>query len=124
VTEANSIPSDPSRQLRASSGITDSISDFRKECKIIQEAKHLLALAYTNKSMAHTTPTSTEVGNTSVPDDSAEAVRLLGEMAEKQHRTFEQVFADPKNRTLAARTYTEHHRPTASSTSGSELQRR
>jgi hypothetical protein len=44
------------------------------------------------------------VGNTNISDDSAEAVRLLQEMAEKQHRTFEQVFADPNNKALASRT--------------------
>jgi hypothetical protein len=56
------------------------------------------------KGMATLTPTSTEVGNTNISDDSAEAVRLLQEMAEKQHRTFEQVFADPNNKALASRT--------------------
>jgi len=60
--------------------------------------------------MATLTPTSTEVGNTLVSDDSAEAVRLLQEMADKQHRTFEQVFSDPQNRKLAAATYTRAHR--------------
>ncbi|SIO49689.1 hypothetical protein SAMN05443247_06520 [Bradyrhizobium erythrophlei] len=97
--------------------------DFRKQWAALTEAKHLLSMASTTKSMATLTPTSTEVGNTSVSDDSAEAVRLLQEMADKQHRTFEQVFSDPANRELAARTYTAAHRPTASSTSGSELQR-
>jgi hypothetical protein len=61
--------------------------------------------------------------DTSVADSSAEALRLLGEMAAKQGRSFEQVFADPANRELAGRTYTGHHRPNTSSTSGSELQR-
>ena len=59
-------------------------------------------------------PTSTVVGNTSVSDDSAKAVRLLSEMAEKQHRTFEEVFADPANKELAGRTYTQHHRSSPS----------
>jgi hypothetical protein len=68
-------------------------------------------------------PTSTSVGNTNVSDDSAEAVRLLQEMAEKQGRKFEDVFADPNNTALAGRTHTGAHRPTSSSTSGSELQR-
>jgi Ser-tRNA(Ala) deacylase AlaX len=67
-----------------------------------------------------TTPTSTEVGSTSTSDDSAEAIRQLNEMAEEQHRTFEEVMLDPANKELAGRTYTSHHRP--SSTSGSELQ--
>ena len=62
------------------------------------------------KGMASLEPTSTEVGNTNVADDSAEAVRLLSAMAEKQHRTFEQVFADPANAELATKTYTSHHR--------------
>jgi hypothetical protein len=62
------------------------------------------------KGMATLKPTSTEVGNTLVADDSAEAVRLLNEMAEKQGRKFEDVLADPKNSKLAARTYTRAHR--------------
>jgi hypothetical protein len=96
--------------------------DFRMQWAALTEAKHLLSLASTN--MATLTPTSTEVGNTQVSDDSAEAVRLLNEMAEKQHRTFEAVFTDPANAKLARQTYTAHHRPTTSSTSGDELQRR
>jgi hypothetical protein len=89
--------------------------------KIVREAGYVTALT---KGMASLEPTSTEVGNTSVSDDSAEAVRLLREMADKQHRTFEQVFLDPANSKLAAATYTSAHRPNSSSTSGSELQRR
>jgi hypothetical protein len=76
------------------------------------------------KGYAHTEPTSAEAGSTLISDDSAEAVRQLKEMANKQRRTFEQVFADPANKALTARTYTSAHRPTTSSTSGSELQRR
>jgi hypothetical protein len=60
------------------------------------------------------TPTSTSVGNTLVSDDSAEAIRLLNEMAEKQGRTFTDVFADPNNKALAGRTYTSAHRPNVS----------
>jgi hypothetical protein len=98
--------------------------EFRKQWKIVQEARHLLSPNMTKSvNVMDTTPTSTEVGNTSVPDDSAEAIRLLRELAEKQHRTFEEVFADPNNKALAGRTYTSHHRPNVSSTSGSELQR-
>jgi hypothetical protein len=94
---------------------------FRKQWAALTEAKHLQAYL---KSLATLTPTSTEVGSSQVSNDSAEAVRLLQEMADKQHRTFEQVFTDPANKALAGRTYTAAHRPTASSTSGSELQRR
>jgi hypothetical protein len=64
----------------------------------------------TTKGMASLEPTSTAVGNTDSADDSAEAVRLLAEMAEKQGRSFETVFSDPANAKLAARTYTQHHR--------------
>lgn len=98
--------------------------DFRKQWRDLTDAKHLLSMASTSKGMATLTPTSTEVGNTNVVDDSAEAIRLLNEMATKQGRKFEDVFADPNNKALAGRTYTGAHRPTASSTSGSELQRR
>jgi hypothetical protein len=91
---------------------------FRRDWQVITEAKMNLA-----KGMATLEPTSTEVGNTSVSDDSAEeAVRLLREMATKNGRSFESEFADPTNRKLAMRTYTA--RPNASSTSGSELQKR
>ncbi len=93
--------------------------EFRKQWRDLTEAKHLLALQRVGKGTATLTPTSVEVGNTNVADDSAEAIRLLREMAEEQHKTFEQVFSAPENRKLAARTYTSHHR---SSTSGSELQ--
>jgi hypothetical protein len=98
--------------------------EFRRQWASVSEAKQLLGLAATKAypNLASLTPTSTEVGGTLVSDDSAEAIRLLNEMAEKQHRTFEQVFADPNNKALAGKTYTGAHRPTASSTSGSELQ--
>jgi hypothetical protein len=62
------------------------------------------------KGMASLVPTSVEVGSSETSDDSAEAVRLLAELAEKQGRTFETVMADPVNAKLAARTYTAHHR--------------
>jgi hypothetical protein len=74
------------------------------------------------KGMASVEVTSTEVGSTLVSDDSAKAIKLLQQMADKQRRSFEQVFADPANAKLAAATYTSAHRPTVSSTSGDELQ--
>src|SRR5271169_5341623 len=70
--------------------------------------------------MMSTTPISTEVGDTNVDDDSAKAVKQLNDLAEKQHRTFEQVFLDPANAKLANATY---RRSTASSPFGDELQR-
>lgn len=75
------------------------------------------------KGMASMTPTIAVVGDTRLADDSAEAVRLLTEMAEQTGTSFEVVFAAPENRELAARTYRVEQRPNASSTSGSELQR-
>jgi hypothetical protein len=81
--------------------------DFRKQWRDLTEAKHSMTLA---KSMATLTPTITVVGNTNVSDDSAEAVRLLAEMAAKNGRSFESEFGDPANRELAMKTYTAHHR--------------
>jgi hypothetical protein len=81
-------------------------------------------------NMMDTTPVSTEVGSTETSDDSAAALRQLNELAEKQRalaptltiqQAFARVFENPDNRALAARA---HRRPTASSTSGSELQQR
>ena len=83
--------------------------DYRRQWQTVSEAKNLMALNY-SKSLATLTPTSVGVGNTNVSDDSAEAVRLLQEMAAKNGRSFESVFADPANAQLAARTYTQHHR--------------
>jgi hypothetical protein len=74
-------------------------------------------------NMMDTTPVTVETGSTLVSDDSAKAYEQLMALAEKQHRTFEQVFSDPANGELAGRTYTLAHRPNVSSTSGSELQR-
>ena len=66
-----------------------------------------------SKGMATLEPTSTSVGDTNVSDDSAEAVRLLGEMAAKNGRSFESVFSDPANAKLALQTYTANHRSSA-----------
>lgn len=81
--------------------------DFRRSWAAVSEAKQMLSLS---KGMASLTPTSTEVDNTNVSGDSAEAVRLLQQMCEKQGRSFESVFADPANSKLASRTYTNNHR--------------
>jgi hypothetical protein len=48
---------------------------------------------------------------TDVSSDSSKAIRQLQELAAKQHKTFEQVFADPANGALARGTYTSAHRP-------------
>lgn len=85
--------------------------DFRKQWAALTDAKHLMALG---KGMASLTPTSTSVGDTSVADDSAEAVRLLSEMAARNGRSFETEFSDPANVKLVRRTYTQHHRSSIS----------
>jgi hypothetical protein len=59
----------------------------------------------TAKGMASLEPTSVVVGSSETSDDSAEAVRLLAEMAAKNGRSFETEFADPANAKLAAATY-------------------
>jgi hypothetical protein len=76
---------------------------------IIREAGYVKSLGY-SKSMPTLTPTSVDIGNPNVADDSAEAVRLLGEMAAKNGRSFEAEFTAPENAKLAARTYTSAHR--------------
>ena len=81
--------------------------DFRKSWATVSEAKQRLALG---KGISTLEPTSSSVGNSNVSDDSAEAVRLLQEMCEKQGRSFESVFSDPANAKLASQTYTTSHR--------------
>jgi hypothetical protein len=96
---------------------------FRKQWRDLTEAKHLQSLNLQKRQGVGTaTLTPTSVGVDDI-NDPMEAMRLLNEMATKQGRKFEDVFADPNNKWLAGKTYTGAQRPTASSTSGSELQR-
>lgn len=90
--------------------------DFRKQWRDLTDVKLGFADTATTTTAAAKgmTPTSTSVGSSLVADDSAEAVRLLGEMAERNGKSFEQVFADPANVKLAARTYTSSHRSSPS----------
>jgi hypothetical protein len=97
--------------------------EFRKSWVNLTEVKHQLALSKSMPNMMSLEPTMVGGKDATNVNDPAEAVRLLNEMAERQHRTFEEVFLDQSNAELAARTYRPQHRPTASSTSGSELQR-
>jgi hypothetical protein len=87
---------------------------------VVRDANH--AKTYLKLNMMDTVPRVTEVGDTRESDDSMKAVQALKDLAALQHKTFEQVMLD--NPELTARTYTSAHRPTTSSTSGSELQRR
>ena len=97
-------------EAKCFSRIYESDIDFRKQWRDLTEVKHSMALS---KGMATLEPTSTSVGDTNVSDDSAEAVRLLGEMAAKNGRSFESVFSDPANAKLALQTYTANHRSSA-----------
>jgi hypothetical protein len=95
---------------------------------VVREAGYVKSLGYSpdniqkRQGVGTATLTPTSVGVDDI-NDPMEAVRLLSEMATKQGRKFEDVFADPNNKWLAGKTYTGAQRPTASSTSGSELQR-
>jgi hypothetical protein len=82
---------------------------------------------YLKVNMMSVEPVSTEVGNTSVSDDSFKAADQLKALVEEQRRRaptlstsalYDAVYADPANRTITARAH-----PRRSSTSGSELQR-
>jgi hypothetical protein len=75
-------------------------------------------------NMMSTKPVVHEVIGHLTADDTHKAYLQLVALAEKQHKTFEQVFSDPENGELARGTYTGAMRPTTSSTSGSDLQRR
>src|SRR5258707_15714847 len=71
----------------------------------VAAGSYLAGLREFNKGYASLEPTSTEVGSSEFEDDSAEAARLLQQMEESQGRKFEEVFTDPNNKALAARTY-------------------
>jgi hypothetical protein len=97
---------DGETEARAFTRIYENDVDFRKSWATVTEAKQLLLLSKsTVPNLMSTTPVATEVGNTLVEDDSAAAVAELQALAEKQHRTFEQVFLDPDNGAIADRTY-------------------
>jgi hypothetical protein len=92
----------------------ESDESYRRQWQNHQDTKMMLSLS--KATSASMTPTTAVVGDTSVADDSAEAVRLLTEMAEQTGQSFEVVFSAPENKELAARTYTMHNRPNNSST--------
>jgi hypothetical protein len=97
--------------------------EYRKSWVNLTEMKHAIALAKSLPNLMSVTPVSVEVGATNVQSDAEKAIKQLRALAEKQHRTFEEVFLDSSNAELAQRTYTSAHRPQTSSTSGDELQR-
>ena len=82
--------------------------EYRKKWASLTEMQQLMSLTKARSTVPNlmsTEPVSTEVGNTLVEDDSLKAVAELKALAEKQHRTFEQVFLDPDNGEIADRTY-------------------
>jgi hypothetical protein len=119
VLNAQVTPRDGESFAKAFSRKYETDESYRRQWQNHQDTKMMLSKV-TRASM---TPTFAVVGDTNVADDSAEAVRLLTEMAEQTGQSLEVVFSAPENKELAARTYTMHHRPNASSLSGSELQR-
>ena len=108
-------PRDGESFAKAFSRKYETDESYRRQWQNHQDTKMMLSLS--KKRTATMTPTSTEVGSSLVADDSAEAVRLLTEMAEQSGRSFEVEFAAPENAALAARTYTMHNRPNISSPS-------
>ena len=95
---------DGETEARAFTRLYEGDIEFRKQWATVSEAKNMIALSKTVNIM-DTTPVSTEAGSTLVENDSAKAVAELKALAEKQHRTFEQVFLDPDNGAIADRTY-------------------
>jgi hypothetical protein len=112
-------PRDGESFAKAFSRKYETDESYRRQWQNHQDTQMMLS----KTNYASMTPTTAVVGDTRLADDSAEAVRLLTEMAEQTGTSFEVIFAAPENAALAARTYTVHNRPNASSTSGSELQR-
>jgi hypothetical protein len=87
--------------------------EFRKQWRDLTDAKRNLSPNMTKGRMATLTPTSTMVGNPNYKDDSAEAVRLLQEMAARNGSSFEAEFTAPENAKLAARTYSSATLPSS-----------
>jgi hypothetical protein len=106
-------PRDGESFAKAFSRKYETDESYRRQWQNHQDTKMMLSMS--KRTNATMTPTSTEVGNTLVADDSAEAVRLLTEMAEQTGKSFEVVFAAPENKALAARTYRMEQRPNFSS---------
>jgi hypothetical protein len=109
-----------------------------KAYAIVREATHVTSLGYAKASLYDEELDDSDGGTIPRPNlmdiepvmvggedamdvnDPTKAIAQLNALAEAQHRSFEEVFLDPDNRKLAN---AAHRRPTASSTSGSELQR-
>jgi hypothetical protein len=108
-------PRDGESFAKAFSRKYETDESYRRQWQNHQDTKMMLSLS--KKRTAPMTPTTAEVGNTLVADDSTEAVRLLQEMAEQSGQSFEVVFAAPENKALAARTYRMEQRPNNSSPS-------
>ena len=113
VLNAQVTPRDGESFAKAFSRKYETDESYRRQWQNHQDTKMMLSMS--KRTNATMTPTSTEVGNTLVADDSAEAVRLLTEMAEQTGKSFEVVFAAPENKALAARTYRMEQRPNFSS---------
>jgi hypothetical protein len=107
----------------------DGESDAQAFARVFPRFQIAYGVAKGYPDVTRTTPVSVEVGDTSVADDSWKASEQLAALMEEQRsrapwmtasRAWEAIYADPANKALVARA---HKRPTASSTSGDELQR-
>jgi hypothetical protein len=86
------------------------VKTFSRMIEEDSEIRRAYGIAKGYPNLMSTEPVSTEAGSSEFKDDSAEAIKQLNAMAEKQHRTFEQVFQGPANAKLAA---AAHRRPMA-----------
>jgi len=115
VLNAQVTPRDGESFAKAFSRKYETDEGYRKQWRDLTDAKHAVLLAdsvaMAKGRMASLEPTSTNVGNSNVKDDSAEAVRQLQELVARNGSSLEEEFkANPK---LAARTYTNAHRPSS-----------
>jgi NADPH-dependent curcumin reductase CurA len=76
---------------KAFTRLYESNAEFRKADRAATEAGWIEHHKSNFPNMMDVTPQSTEVGNTLVGDDSAAAYTQFQQLAEKQHRTFEEV---------------------------------
>jgi hypothetical protein len=114
MAQARLTKRDGETEAKAFSRYYENNIDFRRQWATVTDAKLLDLNLNMRKGMPTLTPTSVVVGNTNFADDSAEAVRLLQEMAAKNGQSFDAVLSNPANAKLAARTYTSAHRSSPS----------
>ena len=107
----------------------DGESDAQAFARVFPKFQTAYGVAKGYPNLMSIEPVSIEVGDTSVADDSWKASAQLAALVEEtraraptltSERLYDRVMADPANKAIVARAF---KRPTASSTSGDELQR-